>query len=272
MAGAKRWVGGVLGAVALTVLAAKASAAEPEKKRGRDRLDLESTAKIAEYVTDPSFSTPWVDHIPENRRVPSPRDFLGYVIGTPNQLTAPEKIHDYFRELAKKSRNVELLEFGKSHGGRDNLSVAIGTPRNLRKLEDIAELNAELADPRQTSELRAREIAEKTPPVYWITMGLHSPETGPPEMAMELAYRLAVSEQDHIREIRKNVVVLITPTLEVDGRARMVDWWKRHLQGVEDLEDSPPRMAPYWGDYTAHDNNRDGLQLSQPLTRNYAKT
>ena len=31
-------------------------------------------------------------------------------------------------------------------------------------------------------------------------------------------------------------------------------------------------MAPYWGDYTAHDNNRDGLQVSQPLTRNYTET
>jgi hypothetical protein len=91
-------------------------------------------------------------------------------------------------------------------------------------------------------------------------------------MVMELAYRLAVSEQEHIREIRDNVVVMITPVMEMDGRARMVDWYERHLTGVTDLEDSPPRMAPFWGDYTAHDNNRDGLQLSQPLSRNYVET
>ena len=40
---------------------------------------------------------------------------------------------------------------------------------------------------------------------------------------MELAYRLAVEESPFIQAIRKNVIVLITPVLEVDGRDRMVD-------------------------------------------------
>ncbi len=40
---------------------------------------------------------------------------------------------------------------------------------------------------------------------------------------MELAYRLAVEEIPFIQAIRKNVIVLITPALEVDGRDRMVD-------------------------------------------------
>ena len=42
-------------------------------------------------------------------------------------------------------------------------------------------------------------------------------------MLMELAYRLAVEETPFIQAIRKNVIVMITPTLEVDGRDRMVD-------------------------------------------------
>ena len=46
---------------------------------------------------------------------------------------------------------------------------------------------------------------------------------------MELAYRLAVDESPYIKNIRNNVVTLITPIVEVDGRDRMVDVYRWHL-------------------------------------------
>ena len=253
----------------VTVACGTARGAE---RRGPDRIDEASTEKIRAYTTEDGFSTPWVDHLPTSRRVPTPLAFNGHVTGAPDHLSSPDEIHAYFRELAAKSDRVKVWSIGKSHGGREMLIAAIADRKLLARLDEIKAANHELADPRKTDEARARELAQSTPPMYWLTAGLHSPETGPPEMVMELAYRLAVSDQAHIQEIRNNVVTLITPVLETDGRARMVDWYRRFLTGVTDLEDSPPRMAPYWGDYTAHDNNRDGLQLSQPLTRNYVGT
>lgn len=277
------WIGtsllafAVLGTSSCAALAGQldgdgAVADELPRKRGRDKLDVDYARDIHAHTTDARYLNEWVDHLPSSRTVPSPKQFLGYSIGTPGELTAPERVNDYFRALAGKSARVEVFSMGTSHGGREMLVAAIGSKRNLAQLDAIKARNHELADSRTTDEARAREIAASTPPIYWMTAGLHSPETGPPEMVMELAYRLAVSEQDHVREIRDNVVVLITPVLEMDGRARMVDWYHRHLTGVTDLHDTPPRMAPYWGDYTAHDNNRDGLQQTQPLTRNYTET
>ena len=52
---------------------------------------------------------------------------------------------------------------------------------------------------------------------------MHSPETGGPEMLMELAYRLVVEETPLIQNIRNNVITFITPVVEVDGREKMVD-------------------------------------------------
>lgn len=243
-----------------------------EARRGPDPVDVQSTRRIRQYTTDPSFLTPWVDYLPQSETVPSPRDFLGYVIGTPKQLTRPQTINAYFRKLAETTDRVEVFSMGRSHGGREMIIAAIADREILSRIAEIKQANRSLADPRETSREEAARIANATPVTYWITAGLHSPETGPPEMVMELAYRLAVSEQEHIREIRRNVLTLISPILEMDGRARMVDWYNRFLTGVTDLKDSPPSMAPYWGDYTAHDNNRDGLQVSQPLTRNYTET
>ena len=56
---------------------------------------------------------------------------------------------------------------------------------------------------------------EEAVPIYWLTGALHSPETGSPEMLMELTYRLAVEESDFIASIRKNAIVMITPVLMI---------------------------------------------------------
>ena len=58
--------------------------------------------------------------------------------------------------------------------------------------------------------------------MYYATGAMHSPETGSPEMLMELAYRLAVDESDWVKDIRANVITLITPVTETDGRDREV--------------------------------------------------
>jgi hypothetical protein len=81
---------------------------------------------------------------------------------------------------------------------------------------------------------------------------------------MELAYRLAVDESPYVRNIRDNLVTLITPVVEVDGRDRQVDVYNWHL--AHPGENWPPLV--YWGHYVAHDNNRDAMGLTLKLTRN----
>ena len=105
-------------------------------------------------------------------------------------------------------------------------------------------------------------------PIYYITGAIHSTETGSPTALMELAYRLAVDESPYVRTIRDNMVTLITPVVEVDGRDRMVDVYNWHLANPK--SNWPPLI--YWGHYVAHDNNRDAIGLSLKLTRNVLNT
>ena len=93
---------------------------------------------------------------------------------------------------------------------------------------------------------------------------MHSPENGGPEMLIELAYRLIVEETPFIQNIRNNVITLITPVIEVDGREKQVDTYyfnKKRAQGDARL----PLM--YWGKYVQHDNNRDGMGQFLKLTQ-----
>jgi hypothetical protein len=140
--------------------------------------------------------------------------------------------------------------------------AAIADSATIANLDRYRAITARLADPRGLSPDTARTLVATGKPIYYLSGSIHSPETGSPEMLMELAYRLAVEETPFIRQIRDSVVTLITPVTEVDGRDRMVDVY-RYRKAHNNIG---PGLI-YWGKYTAHDNNRDGIVMSQVLTR-----
>ena len=222
---------------------------------------------IAAATTEPRFLSPWVADVPDSPTVPSPTKFLGHIAGAPGELTRTEEIYAYFRALAAATPRVRVETIGRSEEGREIVLAIVGDERNLARLDALKADMAALADPRKTDEAAMERIVSASPPFYMLHGGLHSSETGSPEMLMELAYRLAVSDAPNVREIRANVVVLINPVAEPDGRDREVDWFYRVLKGRTDFDQLPPRSPPYWGKYVLHDNNRDGIQRKLALTR-----
>ena len=112
------------------------------------------------------------------------------------------------------------------------------------------------------------QIINSTKPVFYLNGGLHSTEMGSPEMLMELAYRLITDNTDDIKKIRENVIVIINPVAEPDGRDKQVDWYYRYSKARKNFDDGFRYSPPYWGKYVFHDNNRDGIQVSQQLTKN----
>ncbi len=247
--------------------AGSASAVDPAP----DTAEAGSIEAIAKFTTEPRFLSPWVAYVPASATVPSPTKYLGHVAGAEGELSRTGQIYGYFRELAKATPRVRVEVIGKSEEGREILLAAIADEEGIRNLDRLKAATAALADPRTTSPEAAEKIIAAARPIYYFNAGLHSTETGSPEMVMELAYRLAVSEQPMIRDIRKNLVVLINPVSEPDGRDKTVDWFYRYLKGKTDWENLPERTPPYWGHYVFHDNNRDthqkALQLTQAVHR-----
>lgn len=227
------------------------------------------TKKIREYTTETFFLTDLVDHLPASKTVPTPEKFLGYAIGAPNVLTYASKGADYLRALEKTSKRIKVISMGKSEEGREMVVALISDEANLRNLEKFRDINHKLADPRVIrSEQEADKLIGEALPMYWATGGMHCSETGPPEMVLEMAYRLIVSETPMIKTIRKNSVVMLTPVLDVDGRERVVDLYRYRKANPT----KPEIPLVYWGKYVAHDDNRDGMVLSLELSKAITKT
>ena len=103
--------------------------------------------------------------------------------------------------------------------------LAIADEATIKTLDKYKDMLAALGDPRKTTEARRRSSSTPRKPIYWVNSGIHSPETGGPEMLIELAYRLIVEETPFIQTIRNNAIIFITPVVEVDGREKR----SRHL-------------------------------------------
>jgi hypothetical protein len=227
-------------------------------------LDSAYTRQIRAMTSEPRFNTEFTDHLVSDAQVPSPLAVLGYVPGTIGRLSYTADVNRYFRALAAAAPGrVKIFDAGRSDEGREMITVAIADEATIAALDTYRDITRRLADPRGLSEPDARALIARGKPIYYLTGSIHSPETGSPEMLMELGYRLAVEDAPTFRSIREKVITLITPIQEVDGRDRMVDVYNygRAHRGVR-----PPLV--YWGRYTAHDNNRDGMVMSQLLTRN----
>ena len=228
----------------------------------------EYSKKIKEFTTEPFFSTELVDHLPLSSCVPAPDASLHHIVGAPDVLDYTRDINAYFRLLAGKSPRVKVWTIGTSEEGREMLVAAVSDEANLSKLDRYKEITARLADPRGLSDAEAQKLIAEGKPIYWADGSIHSPETGSPEMLMELAYRLAVEDTPFIQKIRRDAIVLITPIVETDGHDRMVDIYRQHKKHP----DQPPYPLIWWGHYVAHDNNRDNLGVSLALSRNMLKT
>ncbi len=256
-------------ACTLLVTASGPSPSAQTKAPAKQKVDETYTAKIKEYLSDPRISTELVDHLPASDTVPSPLKTLGRVVGMPGELTYSKDMYRYYEALDKASDRISMWNIGKTEEGRDMVLLAVADEATIKQIDKYKGMIASLTDPRKTTEEQAQALIKTAKPIYWITSGMHSTETGGPEMLLELPYRLAVEETPFIQAIRNNVITIITPVVEVDGRDKQVDTYyfnKKRPAGEARL----PMM--YWGKYVAHDNNRDGMGQFLALTRNVTKT
>jgi hypothetical protein len=226
-----------------------------------------SIEEIAKATTEPRFLSHWVSYLPDSATVPSPRKFLGRIPGAPGELVDSARAYAYCRALAAASPRVRVFNIGRSEEGRDIILLAIADEKGIASLDQLKADNAALADPRKTDPSSAEKLISNSRPFYYFNAALHSDETGSTESVLELAYRLAVSQDPTIRRIRENLVVLINPVSNPDGRDKQVEWFYRFLKGKTDQNTFPRQSSPYWSKYAFVDINRDTHQQTHETTK-----
>ncbi len=242
-------------AFVLVLCGALAAGSLPAQQRSTDTRDPSQkqdpvfARNYKDWLPNPKLGSPLVDHLPVVPGVPSPRQILGYDIGAPKKLTYYADQLRYYRALAAATPRVRVETIGRSDEGRELVVVWVSSEKNMGALAGNRRNLAKIADPRGMSADEVAALIKATKPHYHLMGGLHSGETGPSEMLMELVYRLATETSPLVSLIRDNLYVSVTPTADADGRDRNVDWFYRNLElGLVDTPPAPPR------DSTARDS------------------
>ncbi len=205
---------------------------------------------------------------PLDPKVPRPDAFLGYSLGA--RFTSWDRIVAYLEALDAASDRVKMWEYGKTYEGRPLKLLALSTPENLERLEEIRGNVQRLAEPAGLSDGDKDRLVRRTPLVVWLAYGVHGNESSSAEAAMGTAYLLAAA-QGETGAMLENVVVLLDPLQNPDGRERYVNGYKQRRGN----EANPRRSAaehyePWPGGRQNHyliDLNRDWAWASQQETR-----
>ena len=198
------------------------------------------------------------------QNVPTPESHFGFEIGAEQSLANWTDLTAYYEVLGRTSERVKVDTLGLTTMGRPFVMVTVTSEENQNRLSELHDIQMRLADPRRVSgdkELQELIAAGRT--VVLITHGIHSTEVGGAQTAARLLYRLASSNDEQVREILDNVILLDIPSLNPDGTEWVADWYNEWL-GTEYEASSLPWLYHY---YVGHDNNRDWYAFTQKETQ-----
>ena len=195
--------------------------------------------------------------------VPTPTEHFGFAIGSDRQLADWSDLTSYFERLAQTSDRVVVDTLGPTTVGNPFVMLTITSPENHARLDELHDIQMRLADPRLVSgDAELERLLDQGRTVVLITQGIHATEVGASQMSANLAYELASSDSEKVREILDNVILLQIPSLNPDGLQWVADWYMEHV-GTE-YEAAPlPWLYQF---YVGHDNNRDWYAFTQDET------
>lgn len=197
------------------------------------------------------------------QEIKSPSEFLGYPLGT--KFTYHHKVVDYFNYISGLSDNVVLQHYGETYERRELFVTFISSPQNLQQLGQVRENNL-----RRTG-LIDGSIHENDIAIVWLSYNVHGNEANSTETAMQVLYELSVKNKDKYDKWLENLVIIIDPCLNPDGRERYVNWFNQ----VAGISPNPNINAREHHEEWAHgrsnhyhfDLNRDWVWQTQTESR-----
>lgn len=195
--------------------------------------------------------------------VPTPLQHFGFEMGQHRKLADWTQLTSYYEKIAQTSQRVTVDTLGTTTMGRPFVMLTVTSAENHARLDELHEIQLKLADPRRISgEAELRRLLDQGKTVVLITHGIHATEVGGSQMAARMIHRLATSDDEKVREILDNVILLDIPSLNPDGLQWVADWYNRYV-GTE-FEAAPlPWLYQF---YVGHDNNRDWYAFTQDET------
>ncbi|MEO0585283.1 MAG: M14 metallopeptidase family protein [Bacteroidota bacterium] len=205
-----------------------------------------------------------VSFLPMRGQIPTPDAYLGYPLGS--QFSRHHQIVGYFEAVAAQSSKVRLLPYGQTNEGRPLMVAVVTSEANMANLEQIRQNNL------QATGLREFEVKGKRLPIVWLSYNIHGNEASASEAAVKTLYEFAAHDTANWLD---EVVLMIDPCINPDGRDRYVNWYRQASNQQANVRpESWEHIEPWPGGRVNHylfDLNRDWCWQLQVESRQRAK-
>ncbi|MHA6281149.1 M14 family metallopeptidase [Salinimicrobium sp. CAU 1759] len=190
----------------------------------------------------------------------SPEEFLGYQLGI--NFTRHHKVVEYFEHVAEESALVQFQKYGETPEGRPLTYAIISSEENLNNLEEIRQSHFQ-----NTGIIEGNTSLPSKKGIIWLSYNVHGNEASSTEAAMQTLYELVTQKQEWLQDL----VVIMDPAVNPDGRDRYVNWYKQvkaapfntSPMAVEHNESWPGGRPNHY----LFDLNRDWAWATQAETR-----
>jgi len=193
-----------------------------------------------------------------SQSLPTPDQFLGYPLGS--HFTPHYKVLEYFKAVAAATPNMQLQQYGTTYEGRPLMMAIIASPENFGRLQAIQQQNLDRAND------KGKGSADQ-PVIVWLSYNVHGNEAVSTEAAMRTLYLLADKGNAQTQLWLRNLVVIIDPCLNPDGRERYVSFYNQVQNLIPDAQRySREHNEPWPGGRANHyyfDLNRDWAWQTQ---------
>ena len=201
--------------------------------------------------------------------VDHPNKFLDFDYAT--RVATPEQITSALISWANQSDRLKVIEYARSHENRPLHAVFISSPKNLNNLNSIKDNISQLADARITNDRKAKTLINELPAVAWMAYSIHGNETSGADAALGVIYHLIASKDDDILELLDNMVIIVDPVMNPDGRARFAKNLEQYRGTAPNYDDQSLIHTGDWPfgrtNHYYYDLNRDWVYLTQPETQ-----
>lgn len=249
-------------------IAVSACARSPARQRAAPvTLDADAFPPVSRPAGG-AYDVPFFPGATYDPAITPPEACLGHPVG--ERLAPPAAILGCFQAWAEQSPRVRIEPYARTYEGRDLVRVIVTSPENHARLDDILAGLGALADPRGASPAELDRIVRESPAVGWFGYSIHGDETSGADASVAFGHHLIAALDAGVPELLEQVVVVIDPVMNPDGRARIVSQVEQSASLVPNLNDTSMHRGRWpWGrgNHYLFDMNRDWLVGVAPETR-----
>ena len=199
--------------------------------------------------------------------ISNPEVFLGFEAG--QRVADPAQISAAIAAWQGQSDRLKVIEYARTHEGRPLFAVFISSAENLARLDEIEAQITRLSDARNIGDSEANTIIKALPAVAWMAYSIHGNETSGADAALASIYHLIASTDSEVTSMLDNMIVVIDPMMNPDGRARFAKSLEQYRGTAPNVDDQSLLHTGDWPfgrtNHYFFDLNRDFYLLTHSL-------